>query len=278
MSIQHADEAAAVGGGMSRSNAVADYEAGLTRRKWLIIVARILVGVALIALWHISSGWLIDKLFVSSPEAVSSRLWKWLVDGTLWNNLSITLKATAYGFAIGSAIGFVLGLLFGRYRAVAEVFDPYITALYSIPKIALAPLFIIWFGLGLGSKVAVGVSLTFFIVLTSTVAGGRGVNPDHITLARTLGASESQIFRKFVLPSAVPVIFNGLRLGLVFALLGVIGAEIIASEHGLGQTLQVLASSFKTSGVFAIIILLSLIGVGISWGMTSLENRLLRWR
>jgi NitT/TauT family transport system permease protein len=115
-------------------------------------------------------------------------------------------------------------------------------------------------------------------VLTSTVAGGRGVNPDHITLARTLGASESQIFRKFVLPSAVPVIFNGLRLGLVFALLGVIGAEIIASEHGLGQTLTVLAASFKTSGVFAIIILLSVIGVGISWGMTALEHRLLRWR
>jgi NitT/TauT family transport system permease protein len=115
-------------------------------------------------------------------------------------------------------------------------------------------------------------------VLSSTVAGGRGVNPDHITLARTLGASESQIFRKFVLPSAVPVIFNGLRLGLVFALLGVIGAEIFASEHGLGQTLSVLAASFKTDGVFGIIFLLSMIGVGISWGMSSLENRLLRWR
>ena len=132
--------------------------------------------------------------------------------------------------------------------------------------------------LGLGSKVAVGFSLTFFIVLTSTVAGGRGVNPDHITLARTLGASESQIFRKFTLPSAVPVIFNGLRLGLVFSLLGVIGGEIIASEHGMGQTLSVLAASFKTNGVFGIIILLALIGVLITWGMTWLENRLLRWR
>ena len=106
----------------------------------------------------------------------------------------------------------------------------------------------------------------------------RGVNPDHITLARTLGASESQIFRKFTLPSAVPVIFNGLRLGLVFALLGVIGGEIIASEHGLGQTLSVLAASFKTNGVFGVIILLALIGVAITWGMTWLENRLLRWR
>ncbi len=166
-------------------------------------------------------------------------------------------------------------MLFVTSPTTEAVFNPIFTALNAMPRIALAPLFIIWFGLGLGSKVAVGFSLTFFIVLTSTVAGGRGVNPDHITLARTLGASESQIFRKFVLPSAVPVIFNGLRLGLVFALLGVIGSEILASENGLGQTLSVLAASFKTNGVFGIIFLLSMIGVGISWGMTSLENRLL---
>jgi NitT/TauT family transport system permease protein len=139
-------------------------------------------------------------------------------------------------------------------------------------------LFLIWFGLGIGSKIAIGFSLTFFIVLTNTVAGGRSVNPDHITLARTLGASEAQIFRKFTLPSAVPVIFNGLRLGLVFALLGVVGGEIIASEHGLGQSLQILASNIKTNGVFAVIIFLSLIGVSITWGMTWLENRLLRWK
>ena len=147
-----------------------------------------------------------------------------------------------------------------------------------MPRIALAPLFLIWFGLGIGSKIAIGFSLTFFIVLTNTVAGGRGVNPDHIMLAQTLGASEHQIFRKFILPSAVPVIFNGLRLGLIFALLGVIGGEIIASEHGLGQTLQILASSFKTNGVFGVIILLALIGMGITWGMTALEHWLLRWR
>ena len=99
----------------------------------------------------------------------------------------------------------LVGMLFVTSPTTEAVFNPIFTALNAMPRIALAPLFIIWFGLGLGSKVAVGLSLTFFIVLTSTVAGGRGVNPDHITLARTLGASESQIFRKFVLPSAVPV-------------------------------------------------------------------------
>ena len=150
-------------------------------------------------------------------------------------------------------------MLFVTSPTVESLLNPILMALNAMPRIALAPLFMIWFGLGLGSKVAVGFSLTFFIVLSSTVAGGRGVNPDHITLARTLGASERQIFRKFVLPLAVPVIFNGLRLGLVYSLLGVVGGEIIAAEHGLGQALQLLAASFKTNGVFAIIILLSLI-------------------
>ena len=147
-----------------------------------------------------------------------------------------SMGGTVMAFMLGSVAGILVGMLFVTSPTIDAIFSPILTALNAMPRIALAPLFIIWFGLGLGSKVAVGFSLTFFIVLTSTVAGGRGVNPDHITLARTLGASESQIFRKFVLPSAVPVIFNGLRLGLVFALLGVIGAEIIAAEHGLGQT------------------------------------------
>jgi NitT/TauT family transport system permease protein len=147
-----------------------------------------------------------------------------------------------------------------------------------MPRLALAPLFLIWFGLGVASKIAIGFSLTFFIVLSSTVAGGRGLNPDHLTLARTLGATPTQIFLRFTLPSAIPVIFNGLRLGLIFSLLGVVGAEIIAAEHGLGQTLSSLASSFRTNGVFGVILLLALLGLLITWIMTWLEDRLLRWR
>jgi NitT/TauT family transport system permease protein len=218
-------------------------------------------------------------VLIGNPTGIVQYLWhEVFVTQSLLNDFYWSMGGTVIAFVLGSVSGVLVGMLFVTSPSMEAVFNPIFTALNAMPRIALAPLFIIWFGLGLGSKVAVGVSLTFFIVLTSTVAGGRGVNPDHITLARTLGASESQIFRKLVLPSAVPVIFNGLRLGLVFALLGVIGAEIFASEHGLGQTLSVLAASFKTDGVFGIIFLLSMIGVGISWGMTSLENRLLRWR
>jgi NitT/TauT family transport system permease protein len=120
--------------------------------------------------------------------------------------------------------------------------------------------------------------LTFFIVLGSTVAGARGVDPDHIRLARTLGAGPALIFRKVALISAVPTIFSGLRLGLVYALLGVIGGEIIAAQHGLGQYLSYLAGTFQTNGVFAVLLLLGLIGAVLMRLMGLVEARLLRWR
>lgn len=241
---------------------------------------RTLVLGVFFALWEwVSATRIIDPILIGRPTGIVTYLFKELfVTGGLYKDLGYTMLATVLAFALGSLAGILVGMLFITRPNVEVVFSPILQALNAMPRIALAPLFLIWFGLGIGSKIAIGFSLTFFIVLTNTVAGGRGVNPDHITLARTLGASESQIFRKFTLPSAVPVIFNGLRLGLVFALLGVIGGEIIASEHGLGQTLSVLAASFKTNGVFAVIILLALIGVTITWVMSWLEDRLLRWR
>ena len=240
----------------------------------LIILGLFFVG------WEATSAFkLIDPILIGRPTGIAKYLWDELfVTGSLYKDFGYTMLATVLAFVFGSIAGVLVGMLFITRPNIEAMLSPILLALNAMPRIALAPLFLIWFGLGIGSKIAIGISLTFFIVLTNTVAGGRGVNPDHITLARTLGASESQIFRKFTLPSAVPVIFNGLRLGLVFSLLGVIGGEIIASEHGMGQTLSVLAASFKTNGVFGIIILLAMIGVLITWGMTWLENRLLRWR
>jgi NitT/TauT family transport system permease protein len=145
-------------------------------------------------------------------------------------------------------------------------------------RIALVPLFLLWFGLGLGSKIAVGCSLTFFIVLSSTVAGIRSVNQDHLILSRTLGATPRQLFFKVTLPSAVPVMFSGLRLGLIYAMLGVIGAELLAAEHGLGQTLAYLQSTFNMDGVMGVLVLLALLGMSITHVMTRLEHSLLKWQ
>jgi NitT/TauT family transport system permease protein len=172
----------------------------------------------------------------------------------------------------------MVALTFVRWPALERFADPYFNAFNVMPRIALAPLFILWFGLGLGSKIAVGFSLTFFIVLSATVAGIRGVSADHLTLCRTLGASAATTFFQVTLPGAVPVIFSGLRLGLIYALLGVIGAEIIASEKGLGQWLAYLSSTFDINGVMALLLVLALLGVAIVRLMTWLEKRLLHWQ
>ena len=253
---------------------------GVTWPKWLIWTIRLLVLVLFFGAWEWASraGYLAPVLF-GRPSGIVEYLYQEVfVTHSLLLDFGYTITATVMAFTSGSVAGILVGMLFVTRPNLDAVFGPIVLALNSMPRIALVPLFLIWFGLGIGSKVAIGFSLTFFIVLTNTVAGGRGVNPDHITIAETLGASRSQIFYKFTLPSAVPVIFNGLRLGLVFALLGVIGGEIIASEHGLGGTLELMAASFNTDGVLGIIILLALVGVCITWGMTALESRLLKWR
>jgi len=128
------------------------------------------------------------------------------------------------------------------------------------------------------AKIAVGVSLSIVILLSSTVAGARSVDPDLLVLARTLGATPTQVFFRITLPSAIPTIFSGLRLGLIYSLLGVISAEIIGSVNGLGVVLTQSAGMFDTNGVFAVLVILALLGSVLTWGMNILEKRLLRWR
>jgi NitT/TauT family transport system permease protein len=221
--------------------------------------------------------WL-DPTFFGQPSGVAKFLWVHATSAKLWSDLGWTMAGVLSSFALGSTAAFVVALAFVRWPALERFADPYFNAFNVMPRIALAPLFILWFGLGLGSKIAVGFSLTFFIVLSATVAGIRGVSADHLTLCRTLGASAATTFFQVTLPGAVPVIFSGLRLGLIYALLGVIGAEIIASEKGLGQWLAYLSSTFDINGVMALLLVLALLGVAIVRLMTWLEKRLLHWQ
>jgi NitT/TauT family transport system permease protein len=246
----------------------------------LAAIGRLLILLTFFGLWEwVAATRLINPVLIGRPTEVFKFLFNEIfVTGSLLIDLQWTLLGVALAFSLGTVAGALVGLLFATRPFIEAIFSPIVTALNAMPRIALAPLFLIWFGLGLGSKVALGFSLTFFVVLASTVAGARSINPDHVTLARTLGASGVQIFRTFTLPNAVPVMFAGLRLGLIVALLGVVGGEIIAAEHGLGQTLALLAANFRTSGVFAVIILLAIIGVIVTWVMDAIENRLLRWR
>ena len=228
--------------------------------------------------WASRRGWL-DRALFGQPSQIVLYLWQgFFVDGKLWLELGYTVAGTLISFVLGSVLALVLGLAFTRWPPVETAMDPYLTVINAMPRFALVPLFLLWFGLGLSSKIAMGTSLSFFIVLGNTVAGIRGVPQDFLILSRSLGATPRQLFFKVTLPSAVPVIFSGLRLGLIFSMLGVVGAEILAAEHGLGQTLAYLQSNFNMDGVMALLFLLAGLGMLVTKGMARLERWLLRWQ
>ena len=227
--------------------------------------------------WGARNGF-IDPSFLGSPLGIIGFSLENLTNTRLWGDLGYTLLAVFSSFFIGSVAAMATGLAFVTWPKLEAFCEPYVAAMNVLPRIALVPLFILWFGLGVGSKIALGVSLTFFIVLSTTVAGIRGVSQDHITLTRSLGASSRQLFFWVTLPGAVPVLFSGLRLGLIYALLGVVGAEVIASERGLGQQLAYLGSTFNVNGVWSLLFDLALIGVLIMKLMNWVERRLLHWQ
>ncbi len=270
------DEVAAIGGG--RTRAVAALEAAENRRRALVIILRICVGVGFISLWHYASGRWIDTLLISSPEAVGLRLWRWTLDGTLWSNLSVTLEATVLGFTIGCGIGFSAGLLFGRYRLLAEIFDPYITALYSIPKIVLAPLFIIWFGIGIESKVAVSAAIVFFVIFLNTYSGVREVDPIYVNTTRIMGGGEGSVLRHVIIPSAASWVITGLKVSVPYALVGTVIGEFMSSNSGIGFLISQATGLFNTASVYAGIIVLALVGAIINASLQRIEARVLRWR
>lgn len=247
---------------------------------WRRVAGHLIFIVAAIGLWEwcAGKGWLDPSLF-GRPSGI----WDYLVEGfytraNLWLELGYTVAGTLISFVLGSVAALLMGLVFVSYPAVERALEPYLTVLNAMPRFALVPLFLLWFGLGIASKIAVGTSLAFFVVLANTVAGIRNVPQDYITLSRSLGATPLQLFFKVTLPSAVPVIFSGLRLALIFALLGVVGGEIIAAEHGLGQTLSYLQSNFHMDGVMAVLFVLSGLGVLVTQGMARLEKYLRRWQ
>ncbi|MEY4737526.1 MAG: hypothetical protein RL302_1845 [Pseudomonadota bacterium] len=247
--------------------------------RWTWGALHVVFIIAVVSLGEIAATrrW-IDPTFFGQPSGVLKFLVENITSSKLWTDLGWTMTGVLASFVLGSVSAFGVGLMFVRWPLLEKFADPYFNAMNVMPRIALAPLFILWFGLGVGSKIAVGFSLTFFIVLSATVAGIRGVSQDHVTLCRTLGASATTTFFQVTLPGAVPVIFSGLRLGLIYALLGVIGAEIIASEKGLGQSLAFLSSTFDINGVMALLLILAFLGVAIVRLMTWLEKRLLHWQ
>jgi len=196
----------------------------------------------------------------------------------LWSNTSITLEETLLGLLFGAVAGILVGLLVGPLQTLGRILDPFILAVYSIPKVALAPLFIVWFGIGLEMKVILGAVTVFFLVFFNTVAGVRNVDPDLVDAVRLMGGRPAQIMMKVVLPSAMGWILTGLRIAIPYALIGAVIGELVASNVGLGYLIDESASVFNTAGVFAALLVLTIFATLLNMLVDLLDKRMSRWK
>lgn len=239
---------------------------------------RIVVGLALLGSWEFASGRLVLPALISSPTMVGSRLLEIIADGTAWYHLQVTAQEMAIGYAIGATLGVAFGTILGRSALIAAVLEPYILAFYSIPKIALAPLFIIWLGIGIESKIAIVVISSFFMTFVNTYAGMKNINEEYVHLLRIIGANRWQVMREVLFPSAAPNILLGLRTSVPYSVIGAVVAEMIASNRGLGYFILQSAGFFDTTSLFAGLVLLVAIVMGANASLSALERRILQWR
>ena len=239
---------------------------------------QILLGIVLLVVWQFSAGRFIDKFMISSPVDVATRLWGWIASGTIYVHVWATIYATVYGFAIGAVAGVIGGLWLGLSPFLSRLLDPYIWAFNALPKVALAPLFILWFGLGINSKVALAAVLVVFLVFVNTFAGVREVDPDLVDSLRLMRAKRRQILTKVVLPSATSWIFVGLKTAVPYALIGTIIGEMIAANRGLGYLVQRSGSEFDTAGVFAALVVIAVMAVIFNEMVGRVQDRIQGWK
>ncbi len=243
-----------------------------------LFLYRLLFGALLITLWEATSGRFIDPFWISSPSRVALYLWEVTSDGSIFGHLAITLYETFTGFFIGAVAGIGFGFLLARRETLAQILDPYIVAFNGIPRIALAPIFIIWFGIGPNSKIILVVIVVFFLTFFNTYSGVKGVDLELKNILRIMGANERQILFKVTIPATIPWITTGLKLSVPYALVGAVVGEFIAASKGLGYLINYNTSLFSTTGALGGILILALVVVLCNEVIERTEAYLLRWR
>jgi NitT/TauT family transport system permease protein len=244
-----------------------------------IVALQLLTFVVLVAVWEGGSrAGILDPFFFSRPSDIGAKLAEWLTGTEIWEHLVTTLVEAMLAFLIGTAFGVIGGLAFARIELLAAVFDPYIRILNALPRVILAPIFLLWFGLGIASKVALGVSLVFFVVFFNTYQGVREVDLVILNNARMLQASDRQLLRHVYLPSAMAWIFSSLHTSIGFALVGAVVGEYMGAARGIGYLVAQAQGVFDTTGVMAGLILTSAVVLCIDLGINRVERYLLRWR
>jgi NitT/TauT family transport system permease protein len=243
-----------------------------------MVICQVVLGLALLLLWQGVSGRLVDNFFISNPLDVGRRLVGWIADRSLFLHIWATVYATIMGFVAGAVIGVVLGIWLGVSPFTSRLLNPYLNALNALPKVALAPLFVLWFGLGIESKIALAAVLVLFLVFLNTYAGVREVDQDLIDGARLMKATRVQVITKVIIPSAMSWVFAGLKISVPYALIGAVLGEMIAANRGLGYLVQFSGSQFDTAGVFAVLIVIALLAVALNFLVEIVQHRMQQWR
>jgi NitT/TauT family transport system permease protein len=250
----------------------------------ILIILQLLVAVVAIAVWHVGTTVpifgvkLLPPFFFSTPHDVGARIVKWFAEGTIWQHLWITLLESVLAFVIGSIAGVLIGFSLARRPLVAAVFDPYVKMLNALPRVVLAPIFALWLGLGIWSKVALGITLVFFIVFFNVYQGVKEVSPAILANARMLGMNERQLIRHVYWPSALSWMFSSLHTAVGFAVVGAVVGEYLGSAAGLGYVIQQAEGLFDVAGVYAGMVVLAVFVLVIDALVTVVERRLLVWR
>lgn len=248
------------------------------RRRWVILVLRFTVIFGFLGLWEYAAGRWIEEFISSKPSAVAVAFWETLMSGELTRHTRVTLTELAIGYPIGSLSGIATGYALGRSKVLAGIFEPLILGLYGIPRTALAPLFIIWLGIGIWSKVGVVILMTFFLTFFNTYSGILHMDKEFVNLARLMGAKERIITFRVILPSIFPYVFVGLKTAIPQAVIGAVVGEFIASSEGIGYYIRRAAALFDPAGLWVGVLVLLVSVLLSNYAVERLERRLMRWR
>jgi len=255
----------------------------------MLRVWQVLLFVGFLVAWHVfTSPTLIPPIYFDDPNKaafffgeplrVFERIWIWFSSGSIYPHLAVTLMETAMAFVIGTVLGLAVGLWLALSPTASALLDPYIKALNSMPRVILAPIFGVWFGLGMASKVALGVTLVFFIVFFNVYQGVREVSYTVLANARILGASERQLLRHVYVPSAMSWVFASLHNSVGLAFVGAVVGEYLGSAQGVGYLILQAEGTFDINSVFAGILVLTAFALLLDWMVTLAERRLLVWQ
>ncbi|HJV61386.1 MAG TPA: ABC transporter permease [Albitalea sp.] len=269
--------------GTSDAEIEAAAAAAARKRRRTVLAWRWFILIAFLGGWEVATRThLIKALFFSSPSAVAARLYEWVTQGadgvSLWYHLWVTTEESLIGFFTGAIAGVLIGVALGRNKMAADVFSIYIKLINSVPRVVLAPIFIMLFGLGLTSKVALSFVMVFFVVFSNAFQGVREADRSLIANAQILGASQWQLTRTVIVPSAMSWIFASLHVSFGFAIVGAIVGEFVGSRYGIGLLINVAQGSFDAAGMYAAIVIIMGVALTAEYLMTLLEHRLAKWR